>query len=125
VQLWDARTGAQQRVLTGPTDAILSAVFSPDGRYVLAGSVDNTARLWDAQTGEQIRVFSAHTNAVTSVAFSLDGQSIFTGSWDGSVRRWRIDYYDAIRLACARLPGDLTAEERRLFQIADDEPTCT
>jgi WD40 repeat protein len=125
VRLWDARMGAQQRALTGHTDAILSAIFSPDGRYVLTGSVDDTARLWDAQTGEQIRVFSAHTNAVTSVAFSLDGQSIFTGSWDGTVRRWRIDYHDAIRLACAQLPRDLTDQERRVFAISDDKPTCT
>jgi len=123
-RLWDARTGAQQHVFTGHADEVLSAVFSPDGKSIFTGSNDTTARLWDAQTGEQLRVFTAHTNAVFSVAFSLDGQSVFTGSWDGTARRWRIDYHDAIRIACAQLHRDLTHEERKLYNIADDRPTC-
>ena len=45
-------------------------VFSPDGRLVIAGNQDNTARLWEVKTGDCLRAFTGHTEQVTSVAFS-------------------------------------------------------
>jgi WD40 repeat protein len=35
--------------LIGHTGEIKSVAFSPDGRYVLTGSDDNTACLWDIE----------------------------------------------------------------------------
>ena len=34
------------------TGAVTSVAFSPDGRYVLTGSADHTARLWESQSGK-------------------------------------------------------------------------
>ncbi len=31
-----------------------SVAFSPDGKYVVSGSGDNTARVWEASTGKEI-----------------------------------------------------------------------
>src|SRR5713101_4324377 len=36
---------------TGHKGPVRNAVFSPDGRRVLTGSDDNTARLWDGERG--------------------------------------------------------------------------
>jgi len=50
----------------GHTSDVNSVAFSPDGRQVLPGSVDKTARLWDATTGQELRQFPGHTDWVTS-----------------------------------------------------------
>jgi len=50
-------TGKEVRKFEGHGDGIFSIAFSPDGRYVLAGSNDNTARLWDRETGKEVKRF--------------------------------------------------------------------
>jgi WD40 repeat protein len=60
--------------LSGHTDVVRSAAFSPDGRRIVTASDDQTARLWDAGTGKEIALLSGHTYIVRSAAFSLDRQ---------------------------------------------------
>jgi WD40 repeat protein/serine/threonine protein kinase len=79
---------AQVAVITGHADRLRSVAFSPDGRRVLTGSFDNTARVWDAETGQPIVLLSGHTDRVISAAFSPDGQRIVTGSYDKTARIW-------------------------------------
>src|SRR5258708_22048904 len=61
-----------QRTFSGHTDWVLSVAFSPDGKHILTGSFDHTARLWDVDSGQLVRTFSGHTDWVLSVAFSPD-----------------------------------------------------
>ena len=42
----------------GHSDYVNSVAFSPDGKYALSGSRDNTLKLWDVATGREIRTFS-------------------------------------------------------------------
>jgi WD40 repeat protein len=46
VQCWKVATGESLRVFKGHQGTITSLVFSPDGKYILSGSTDRTARLW-------------------------------------------------------------------------------
>ncbi|MDP2652008.1 MAG: hypothetical protein Q8O94_02640 [bacterium] len=45
---------SEVRTLTGNSNSVLSAGFSPDGKLIVTGSGDRTAKLWDAQTGREI-----------------------------------------------------------------------
>jgi DNA-binding beta-propeller fold protein YncE len=76
------------RIFKGHTASVTSVAFSPDGRYVLTGSHDLTARLWDATSGMEVRQFIGHSEGVTGVAFSPDGRYVLTGSHDLTARFW-------------------------------------
>lgn len=48
VRIWNTQTGKDEAHFNGHQDIVTSAVFSADGRLVLTGSRDFTARLWEA-----------------------------------------------------------------------------
>ncbi|HUG89766.1 MAG TPA: protein kinase, partial [Planctomycetaceae bacterium] len=67
---------------------VIDVAFSPDGRTVLTGSGDGTARLWDAATGAPRGEPLRHQNNVVALAFSPDGETVLTGSLDQTARLW-------------------------------------
>jgi hypothetical protein len=69
-------------------DRVTAAAFGPDGKVVLTGSADNTARLWDAATGQPIGAPLEHKGRVGAVAFGPDGKAVLTGSLDNTARLW-------------------------------------
>ncbi|MBF0539143.1 MAG: hypothetical protein HQL03_12920, partial [Nitrospirae bacterium] len=41
--------------LTGHTNIVISLAFSPDGKKLASGSIDNTIKLWDVKTHKNIK----------------------------------------------------------------------
>jgi WD40 repeat protein len=92
--IWDAATGKPERVLEGHNDAVLRALFSPDGKSILTvgGGKDLTARMWDAATGKQI--FSGPNGGGFAAPFFYpDGKTFYSAGNIGSTSNGQI--YDS------------------------------
>ena len=76
------------RTLNGHTDLVRSVSFSPDGKYVVSGSCDNSVKIWRMESGKVVRTLNGHTSAVASVSFSPDFKYAVSGSCDKSVKIW-------------------------------------
>src|SRR5271157_5644158 len=68
--------------------SLITASFSPDGRWVVTASEDGTARVWEMATGKAVGQPLRHNGVIKSVAFSPDGKRVVTASADGTARVW-------------------------------------
>ncbi len=85
----DIRAADRQiAVLSGHSDFVRRAAFSPDGANIVTASDDNTARIWDARTAVQLKVLSGHHGRVNDAAYSPDGRYIVTAGSDKTARVW-------------------------------------
>ena len=70
--------------LKGHTQPVYSAAFSPDGKRVVTGSFDGTARIWDTGTGKVLRTLDIGM-LVYFVAFSPDGKQILVACGESNL----------------------------------------
>jgi WD40 repeat protein len=65
--------------------------FDPSGRFVFAGSEDETVRRWDlAGDGKSIG-FKGHESWVFCLACTPDGQALLSGGGDGRLAWWPVE----------------------------------
>jgi WD40 repeat protein len=62
--------------------------FSHDGRWIVSGSTNGSARVWDARSGEPVGEPMLHAHRIRVVRISPDGTRVITGSDDGTARLW-------------------------------------
>ncbi|RHZ49966.1 hypothetical protein Glove_508g52 [Diversispora epigaea] len=62
--------------------------FSPDGRYVVAGSVDGTVFYWNTQKSKLERTLKEHHNPICGVSWSPHGSQVFSADKDRTVIIW-------------------------------------
>ena len=88
----NAKTSPQlEQFLSGHSNSVISVAFSPDGKTIASGGMDNTIILWDVETHQPIgEPLEGHTDIVRSVAFSPDGKTLASGSEDETIILWNV-----------------------------------
>src|SRR5262249_7849146 len=105
----DARSGRRIRSQEGHLSDVDSIAVTPDGRRVLTGSLDKTAKLWDGSTGRELLTLGGFKAPVQAVAISRDGSRVFASAVDGSAQVWLSEPSDGSQKRPAPQPGHATA----------------
>ncbi len=79
------------RSLKGHEYQILDLSFSADGRRLISGGGDHTARIWNVDTGATIQTLRGHSLGVYGVVFSPDDQQCATASSDRTAAIWSVN----------------------------------
>jgi hypothetical protein len=77
-KVWDTETGRLLRTLEGQKVPVLSAGFSPNGKWFVTGNDDGAVQLWDSESGRRLAPIGGHLGGIKSIAFSPDSRLLVT-----------------------------------------------
>jgi len=85
----DSLAWRTKHFVTDKGDFMLSQI-TPDGRYVLSGSIDNDydVKFFDIASGKLSHTFQSHTEPLTAAQFSEDNQWLLTSAKDFKTILW-------------------------------------
>ena len=76
--------------MTGHQKLVNHVNFSPDGRFVVSSSFDNSIKLWDGIRGTFISTLRGHVAPVYQTAWSADNRLLVSCSKDTTLKVWDI-----------------------------------
>jgi WD40 repeat protein/serine/threonine protein kinase len=90
-RLWRLReTAGPDEVCQSTHQGYVNSIsFRPDGKALLVGNTDRSARFWHCEGGKSLSRPLPHGGEVKAVAFHPSGEMVMTGSGDGVARLWK------------------------------------
>ncbi|ODQ82284.1 hypothetical protein BABINDRAFT_158909 [Babjeviella inositovora NRRL Y-12698] len=85
-----------RHALRSPQSEIYDLAWSPDGQYVLTGSMDNVTRIYNAATGQQVSQLAEHSHYVQGVTWDPRNEYIATQSADRSVHVYALKHTNGV-----------------------------
>ena len=106
VDLIDVATMRRRGALSDTRTIRSFARFTPDGRFIVAGSTDGWARVWSARTLRPVTPrLGRRAGEVLWASISPDGRTLATGTADGVVRLFDLPTHRAIGTPLPGVPN--------------------
>jgi WD40 repeat protein len=90
VRLYDFQSGELVAVLKGHDNVVLGLAFSPDGKYLISGSSEQSAIIWDVEKKSLKHRLEGHHAQIYAVGFTTDSARAITGSYDQTLKLWSV-----------------------------------
>ncbi len=132
IQIWNHKR--DDLVVSAPVtfDTVYGVSWSPDGKTVAFGCIDNTVRAIDPTTGKQKLQMGTHTDWVLGTVFSQDGEHLVSVSRDMSMRLTEVPTQRFIDNVTSITPGGLRGglmavdrrpmKEKKMQKVPEDTP---
>jgi len=101
---------SERKRLAQMRDCALSAVSSPDGKYLVTAGADNRVRCFSLPEGKEIWNLEAHADWILNLAISRDGQHVATASRDRTAK--------VMKTATGEIEGTFTAHSVPVLSVA-------
>ncbi|HOJ64553.1 MAG TPA: hypothetical protein PLE45_09040 [Spirochaetota bacterium] len=82
IRIYDYNSGKIVKVLTGLTNVVNALSYSPDGKYLAAGSGNGNVIIWNTKDYKEYFNNTLHSNPCYGIAFSPDSKMLATVSTD-------------------------------------------
>jgi WD40 repeat protein len=89
--------------LVGHTGSIYSIHISPEKKYLISGSFDETIRLWNFVTKNTLVIYKGHFAPVLCVKFSPFSHYFASGGSDRTAKFWSINNPGPLRIFVGHL----------------------
>lgn len=99
------------KTLRGHLGDVLDLCWSQDGRFIVSGSVDNSAIAWDTQKDLKLAIFTDHKSFVQGVAWDPLREYMATLSSDRSLRIFNVNSKHCMHNVSKMVPRHLTPQE--------------
>jgi WD40 repeat protein len=71
---------------------------TPDAKFIVSGSKDNTVRLWGLEKGEYIKPLEGHIKWILSVCITPDARFAVSDGLDKTLRLWDLKRGECIKI---------------------------
>ena len=91
IYFWDVNTGELQKTITGYSEVVGGAIYSPNEETLV--SFDYVVRIWDLDT-QKLHKTIAPKSSVSTIAYSPDGQTIACGTYGNTIELWDVSRWE-------------------------------
>ncbi len=96
IVIWHVETGEQINCFTEYPEKMENFCFSPDGRYLAAGSSDGTIRVWDLESGQLSATYTDSGDAQMFPYYAPEGELIAAGVSKRKVEVWNVEQHEKL-----------------------------
>lgn len=113
IRLMDVASKKSLALLKGHLADIRSMAFTADGKTLVSGGLDCTAKVWDVQTGKVRASYTTYDRPIHALAVSPDGKMVALGNNDThTVRLWDISTASAENLPAGQPAPPATVDAK-------------